>query len=243
MGRLTLNVLLSFAQFEREVTAERIRDKIAASKRKGMWMGGVVPIGYRAVERRLVPHREAAAQVREIYRRYLELGSVNRLKAELDAAGVRTPERSDRGGTVGGTRFARGKLYAMLSNPIYIGRVRHKSEVIPASMPRSSTRHSGRRSKTGSPATRAAKTRARCEVAITAGGTARRSGRQKMRPSHASKRGRRYRYYISAGLIEGSIGTGARGWRIPAAEIESVVARAHRGKAPGAGVSGRAASD
>jgi DNA invertase Pin-like site-specific DNA recombinase len=110
MGRLTLNVLLSFAQFEREVTAERIRDKIAASKRKGMWMGGLVPIGYRAVEGKLVPYPAEAERVRDIYRRYLDLGSVHRLKAELDAAGVRTPVHCYRGRSVGGAQFARGKL-------------------------------------------------------------------------------------------------------------------------------------
>ena len=87
MGRLTLNVLLSFAQFEREVTAERIRDKIAASKAKGMWMGGPVPIGYRAQARRLQPVPEEATLVRQIFARYLALGSVHKLKAELDAAG------------------------------------------------------------------------------------------------------------------------------------------------------------
>ena len=96
MGRLTLNVLLSFAQFEREVTAERVRDKIAASKAKGMWMGGVVPIGYRAEARSLQPVPEEAALVQRIFARYLALGSVHRLKAELDAAGIRTPERPHR---------------------------------------------------------------------------------------------------------------------------------------------------
>src|SRR5207342_2126239 len=89
MGRLTLNVLLSFAQFEREVTGERIRDKIAASKRKGMWMGGSVPLGYRALERQLVVHPEEAARVQHLFERYRDLGCVAKLKAELDAAGIR----------------------------------------------------------------------------------------------------------------------------------------------------------
>ena len=116
MGRLTLNVLLSFAQFEREVTAERIRDKIAASKARGMWMGGIVPIGYRAERRSLVPVPEEAATVQRIFERYLVLGSVNALRAELDAAGIRTPERRHRSGrTSGGTAFSRGKLYVMLT--------------------------------------------------------------------------------------------------------------------------------
>ena len=136
MGRLTLNVLLSFAQFEREVTAERVRDKIAASKAKGMWMGGPVPIGYRAEARSLQPVPEEAALVRQIFARYLALGSVHRLKAELDAAGVRTPERRHRdGGRSGGAAFSRGKLYALLANPLFIGRIRHRDQVHPGQHP------------------------------------------------------------------------------------------------------------
>jgi DNA invertase Pin-like site-specific DNA recombinase len=88
MGRLTLNVLLSFAQFEREVTGERIRDKIAASKKKGMWMGGIPPLGYDVRDRRLVVNSGEAQTVRHIYQRYLELGSVRRLQAALDRAGI-----------------------------------------------------------------------------------------------------------------------------------------------------------
>ena len=136
MGRLTLNVLLSFAQFEREVTAERVRDKIAASKAKGMWMGGVVPIGYRAEARSLQPVPEEAALVRRIFARYLALGSVHRLKAELDAAGIRTPERRHRdGGRSGGAAFSRGKLYDLLANPLFIGRIRHRDQVHPGQHP------------------------------------------------------------------------------------------------------------
>jgi len=132
MGRLTLNVLLSFAQFEREVTAERIRDKIAASKAKGMWMGGVVPIGYRAEGRSLVPVPEEVALVRRIFEHYLALGSVNALRAELNADGIRTPERRHRNGRVSaGAAFSRGQLYAILGNPLFIGRIRHRDKVHP----------------------------------------------------------------------------------------------------------------
>jgi hypothetical protein len=113
MGRLTLNVLLSFAQFEREVTGERIRDKIAASKRKGIWMGGIVPLGYDIRERRLVVNQPAAETVREIYRRYLELGSVRLLKAELERRGMRSKLRVTRDGSrSGGQRFSRGAYRA-----------------------------------------------------------------------------------------------------------------------------------
>src|SRR5258706_8965306 len=127
MGRLTLNVLLSFAQFEREVTGERIRDKIAASKQKGMWMGGLVPLGYETHERRLVINQSEAETVREIFRRYLELGSVRLLMEHLNRRGIRSKVRVAKNGKQsGGNPFFRGALYELLSNPIYVGEIRHK---------------------------------------------------------------------------------------------------------------------
>ncbi len=130
MGRLTLNMLLSFAQFEREITGERIRDKVAASKRKGIWMGGAVPLGYRVENRALVIVEEEAEFIRGLFRRYLELGSVVRLKAALDAEAAVTPIRVSRSGrTSGGRPFSRGHLYWILSNPIYVGRLSHKGQV------------------------------------------------------------------------------------------------------------------
>ena len=127
MGRLTLNVLLSFAQFEREVTGERIRDKIAASKKKGMWMGGVPSLGYDVCDRRLVINQEESKLVRHIYKRYLELGSVRLLKHELDQGGIVSKTRVSRNGSrSGGRPFSRGALYELLANPIYIGEIRHK---------------------------------------------------------------------------------------------------------------------
>ena len=130
MGRLTLNVLLSFAQFEREVTGERIRDKIAASKKKGIWMGGVVPLGYRVENRALHVVEEHAASVRNLFRRYVEISSVVRLKAVLDEESLRLPIRTDgTGKTTGGGLISRGHLYKILSNPIYLGRLTHKGQV------------------------------------------------------------------------------------------------------------------
>ena len=127
MGRLTLNVLLSFAQFEREVTAERIRDKIAASKSKGMWMGGTVPLGYRAENRRLVIDEEEARTVRHLFDRYLELKSVPALAKEAFATGL--SRRAAKEGIQRGKPFGRGNLYHLLSNPIYIGKVRHRNSL------------------------------------------------------------------------------------------------------------------
>jgi site-specific DNA recombinase len=128
MGRLTLNVLLSFAQFEREVTGERIRDKIAASKRKGMWMGGVVPVGYDVCDRRIVIDEREAETVRYIFRRYQEVGCVRLLKEDLDRHSVVSKRRTSKTGIEsGGHSFSRGALYALLSNPIYVGEIRHKN--------------------------------------------------------------------------------------------------------------------
>src|SRR5688572_24501795 len=124
MGRLTLNVLLSFAQFEREVTAERIRDKIAASKSKGMWMGGAVPLGYRVDNRKLVIHPEEAETVRQIFQIYLEAGSVRRLAQQPEGEGVGVPIRvTGSGRNRGGGFFKRGQLYAILSNAVYVGEI------------------------------------------------------------------------------------------------------------------------
>src|SRR3982075_2098548 len=127
MGRLTLNVLLSFAQFEREVTGERIRDKIAASKKKGMWMGGNVPLGYDANERTLVINPAEAETVRRIFALYRELGCVRRVKEEAGRLGLQTKRSSTANGAErGATAFSRGHIYRLLSNPIYVGQIAHK---------------------------------------------------------------------------------------------------------------------
>ena len=127
MGRLTLNVLLSFAQFEREVTAERIRDKIAASKKKGMWMGGLPPLGYDVREKQLVVNPAEAETVQKLFQLYLQIGSVRKLKEEIDRLGIVAKIRRQADGRlVGGKPFSRGHLYALLSNPLYIGKIRHR---------------------------------------------------------------------------------------------------------------------
>jgi len=130
MGRLTLNMLLSFAQFEREITGERIRDKVAVSKKRGIWMGGAVPLGYRVENRALQIVKEHAEFVRTLFKRYLETGSVVRLKAALDVENVRLPVRVvGTGETTGGGLISRGHLYWILSNPIYVGRLRHRGQI------------------------------------------------------------------------------------------------------------------
>jgi site-specific DNA recombinase len=127
MGRLTLNILLSFAQFEREVTGERIRDKIAASKRKGMWMGGTVPLGYDVKDRKLVVNPDDAKMVVRLFHLYLELGCVSKLKARLDQEGIKSKSRtSGAGKRSGGTSYYRGALYQILKNRIYLGEISHR---------------------------------------------------------------------------------------------------------------------
>jgi site-specific DNA recombinase len=136
MGRLTLNVLLSFAQFEREVTGERIRDKIAASKKLGMWMGGRPPLGYRPVDRTLVIEPEEAEQVRHIFRRYLELGSVHKLRSDLAATGIVSKKWLSRDGTSrGGLPMDRGALFHLLRNRLYLGEIPHKTASYPGQHP------------------------------------------------------------------------------------------------------------
>lgn len=129
MGRLTLNVLLSFAQFEREVTGERIRDKVAASKRKGMWMGGSVPLGYDAKNRQLVINKTEAECVRHIFKRYLELGSVNDLYQDLNKHGYKNKPRTAKDGVVKTAPFCASAVHYLLTNPTYLGKVRHKGRV------------------------------------------------------------------------------------------------------------------
>ena len=130
MGRLTLHMLLSFAQFEREVTAERIRDKVAASKRKGLWMGGRVPLGYEKDERTLCINEAEAETVRTLYAMYRKHGTLRQVKAEADRLRLRTKQRFAADGTrTGGLPFRRGHLHCLLTNPLYAGRIRHQRRV------------------------------------------------------------------------------------------------------------------
>jgi DNA invertase Pin-like site-specific DNA recombinase len=136
MGRLTLNMLLSFAQFEREVTAERIRDKIAQSKARGMWMGGTPPIGYRAAGRSLAIVDQDAPVIRRVFELYLQLGRVSAVLEQLEAEGLRTPQRtSARDRSYGGAPFTRGQVYRILATETYIGRIEHGGRSQPGNHP------------------------------------------------------------------------------------------------------------
>ena len=224
MGRLTLNVLLSFAQFEREVTGERIRDKIAASKKKGMWMGGQPPLGYDVRDRKLVVNEAEAATVRSIFRRYVELRSVRELKAELDASGVISKLRTAADGSpYGGKPLSRGALYLMLSNRIYRGDIVHKAEVYPgehAAVVDEALFAEAQRILADNRIERTSGTTA-AEPSLLAGLVYDAAG-QRLTPSHAVKKGVRYRYYVSHHLVSGAK-TETRGLRLPAPALEQLV--------------------
>src|SRR5438445_5799556 len=228
MGRLTLNVLLSFAQFEREVTGERIRDKIAASKKKGMWMGGNVPLGYDASERTLIVNPAEAETVRRIFALYRELGCVRRVKKEADRLGLRTKRSTTANGSErGGKPFSRGHIYNLLSNPIYIGEIAHKGQLYPGqhrALVDTETWIAVRDQLATNARDHRRKTHA-TEPSLLAGVLIDARG-ERLTPSHAVKKGQRYRYYVSTALITEAGTDRAQGWRLPAQEIEDAVIRA-----------------
>jgi DNA invertase Pin-like site-specific DNA recombinase len=221
MGRLTLNVLLSFAQFEREVTAERIRDKIAASKRKGMWMGGVVPLGYRVENRKLVIDPAEADTVRHLFDRYLELRSVRALSGEAIRSGLQGRNRSD--GRAAISTFGRGNLYHLLSNPLYVGKIRHGQAIYDGEHEAIIDRDVFDRAQQLL-AEQAPKRRAASNskgVHLLQGLVFDEAGAS-LRSVFATKAGKRHRYYVSKQFTEEQR-KGRDGWRLPAHELESIV--------------------
>jgi site-specific DNA recombinase len=224
MGRLTLNVLLSFAQFEREVIGERVRDKIAASKRKGIWVGGPVPLGYRCLDKKLVIVPAEAETVRLIFRRYFELGSMGTLMEELDRQGIRTKANRLADSRVrGGIRFGVGPLAHLLKNRFYIGEVIYRGEV-----------HRGEhepilardlfdavQAKLAANAV-ARRVRLKGSPAILTGRIFDDRG-NRMSPTHSSKHGVRYRYYVSQPILQSRKAEAGRVTRVPAPEIETLV--------------------
>jgi DNA invertase Pin-like site-specific DNA recombinase len=229
MGRLTLNVLLSFAQFEREVTSERIRDKVTASKKRGMWMGGNIPLGYDLKDHTLVINEREAGTITTIFQLYAELGAVRKVKAELDRLDLRTKlQRPASGFCTGGLPFRVGHIYSILRNHLYRGKVHHKGEFYPGD-------HS---------AIIDQELWDRVQMRLASNATVRPSGKtsrepslfagllydgrgNRMTPTHAVKNGKRYRYYISNNLIAGAnAGRESKpgnGLRIAAKEIEGHV--------------------
>ncbi|MEZ5690012.1 MAG: recombinase family protein [Caenibius sp.] len=224
MGRLTLNMLLSFAQFEREVTAERIRDKIAASKAKGMWMGGIPPLGYKPDGRSLAIVEDHAALIRDIYARYTRLGNVRLVADSLDSEGITTPRRvNGKGKSYGGCPFTRGQLYAILKNPVYSGDIPHKDKVYPgnhtAIIERGIWEEVQARLADNVRGQRKARETNRSLLA----GLLFDSDNNPLIPVHSTKGKRRYRYYVSQAHHHGTAQAGALTMRLPAREVEQVV--------------------
>jgi site-specific DNA recombinase len=228
MGRLTLNVLLSFAQFEREVTSERIRDKIAASKRKGLWVGGNLPLGYEMKDGKIAIVEEEAELVRSIFRRYLELGSVNELLRDLRERNIRTkPRLLSTGATRGGIPFGRGALYYVLSNHFYIGEVKYKNEILPGEQPPIMDRALFESVRQKSLAQWSHRTVVRNTSDHLLIGLLFDDAGHRMIPTHATKAGIRYRYYASMPVLHGEAKTASAGSvsRVPAADLEDTVVK------------------
>jgi site-specific DNA recombinase len=229
MGRLTLNVLLSFAQFEREVTGERIRDKIAASKKKGIWMGGVVPLGYRVEARALHIVEDHAELVRRLFKRYLEVGSVARLKEILDGEDVRLPIRIDgKGRSTGGGLFSRGHIYKIFSNPIYIGQIAHKGVVHEGQHPAIIDRELWDKVQRSLESHLAAKNQRRDRQstnAVLVGKLFDDRGNL-MTPSWSKRGSKRWSYYVSQAILRGDKANAGSVGRVSAPEIERRVIEA-----------------
>ena len=228
MGRLTLNVLLSFAQFEREVTAERIRDKVAASKRKGLWVGGMVPLGYELKDGKLSIVEDEADRIRLIFERYIALGSVNRLVLELRERNIRTKiRRLSNGNTRGGVLFTQGPLFYILRNRFYIGEVVYKGEICPGPQPPLIDRALFDAVQKRLTEQRPHNVRTRSRNEATLRGLLFDSAGNRMVPTHATKHGVRYRYYVSQPYLRGHAKPPPRAIiRVPATEIETAVAKA-----------------
>ena len=237
MGRLTLNVLLSFAQFEREVTAERIRDKIAASKQKGCWMGGLPPLGYAPDPdpntRSLVVVPEEAEAVRTLFRLYDELGCLGAVEAAARERGIRSKHRVFASGLArGGKPLTRGQIHYLLTNPVYRGRIRHRDAEYPGAhaaiveeplwqrvqerLQMAAARPRGRRRGAGQAAA------GRGPNAPLAGRLTDETG-DRLTPTHTTRAGRRFRYYVSRRLLTGGAASDATGWRLPAGDLHAAV--------------------
>ncbi len=230
MGRLTLNMLLSFAQFEREVTAERIRDKIAASKRKGLWMGGNVPLGYDAEGRTLRINETEAVTVRVLYDLYLTLGTIRAVKEEAARLGLTSKSRVSPSGRISGdTPFDRGHIHHMLTNPVFAGRIRHRKVIHdgqhPAIIAPEVWEAVQARLKAGAAKTRGRDTAGSSFRSLLTGRIFDETG-DRLTPSHgATRNGIRHRYYVSHRLIARSGEKDVTGWRLNAQMLEELTTR------------------
>lgn len=224
MGRLTLNVLLSFAQFEREVSGERIRDKFAASRRKGMWMGGNVPLGYDVKDRKLIINETEAETVRLIFSRYLHLGCVKELRIELNRLGIRSKKRrTEAGRTIGGACFSRGALYHLLRSRVYRGEAVHKGIAHPgehAAIIDDALWQAVQAKLTGNATDRR---QVRAESGALLMGLLYDDRGNRMSPTHTTRKNGRYRYYVSQAILQYRRENAGSRSRIGAEEIEALI--------------------
>jgi DNA invertase Pin-like site-specific DNA recombinase len=225
MGRLTLNILLSFAQFERELIGERVRDKIAASKKKGIWMGGTVPLGYDAEDRKLVINKVEARTVVDIYRRYLRVKSVRALQIELDTANIRSKRRVRPNGAVSGDqRFSQGALYLLLQNRTYRGEAVHKNNAYPGEHKAIIDKPLWDAVQTvlsENRIERASGTNSKAPSLLT--GLLFDETGERLTPTWSVKKGKRYRYYVSTSLVKGGSNVPSTRRRIPAGDLETIL--------------------
>ncbi|MBZ0147156.1 MAG: recombinase family protein [Pseudorhodoplanes sp.] len=225
MGRLTLNILLSFAQFERELIGERVRDKVAASKKKGMWMGGTVPLGFDAKDRKLVINKAEARTVVDIYRRYIRLKSVRALQVELDTAGIRSKRRVRPDGTDhGNQRFSQGALYLLLQNRTYRGEATHKGNAYPgehAAIVDKPLWDAVQAVLADNRVQRASGVNTKAPSLLT--GLLFDEAGERLTPTWSVKKGTRYRYYVSTSLVKGGSKADSTRRRIPAGNLETIV--------------------
>jgi site-specific DNA recombinase len=229
MGRLTLNVLLSFAQFEREVTSERIRDKIAASKRKGLWVGGMAPLGYDTNYRKITVNKDETGRVRTIFRSYLKLGGLNLLMTDLRKQGLVTKLRTLKTGeTIGGIPFTRGSIAHLLRNRFYIGEVAFRGELLMGEQPViiDRTLFDAVQARLNDQVSNHKATRMKSEALLIGRIFDDRGNR--MTPSHARKGGLKYRYYLSSALLQGLAEHAGSIRRVPSADIEALVIKSVR---------------
>jgi site-specific DNA recombinase len=227
MGRLTLNVLLSFAQFEREVAGERIRDKFAASRRKGMWMGGTIPLGYDVKNRKLIVNEAEAETVRLIFRRYVAVGCVSKLQIDLDRKGIRSKKRILTSGQVlGGCSFGRGALYHLLRNRIYRGEVVHKGVAYPGEHTCIVDEDLWNAVQLKLSGDIVQQRRARIESGALLGGLIFDSRGNRMTPTYTVRRRNRYRYYVSRGPVQDRRGAKGALPRVAADDVERLIVQA-----------------
>ena len=232
MGRLTLNVLLSFAQFERELASERVRDKVAASRKKGKWMGGSVPLGYDSRDKRLVVNPAEAKIVRTIFARYLELGSFQKLIHELDEASIVTKRRQIAGRITGGIPFTYGPLAYLLKNRTYLGEAGHDGRWYPGEHERIIDRATFEKVQNLLHTNSAGRTGRREQIGAMLTGLIYDDRGNRMSPSYSVKNGIRYPFYVSSPILRGRKSEAGSVSRLPAREIEAAVLLALRQHVP-----------